>query len=152
MLYLVRHGEAGEASDDHSRPLTKRGREAIEWMAAWAPQAGVTPDQIRHSGLRRAEETATILGERIKPARGVISVKGLAPGDDVRPMVKALHKEKGAVMLVGHLPYMGRLAGALLADDPERDLVRFKKGAMACLVREGDVWELAWLITPEQIV
>jgi phosphohistidine phosphatase len=151
-LYLVRHGEAKDAAEDPERGLTDRGREAIEWMAAWASQAGVEPSQIRHSGKKRAEQTAVILADRIQPPQGVVSVGGLAPDDDVRPVVKALHKEEESLMLVGHLPFMGRLASLLLADDPDHPIISLATGQMIGLVREEDAWSLAWSMAPDQIV
>ena len=151
-LYLVRHGEAKDASEDPKRGLTARGREAIEWMAAWASQAGVEPVQIRHSGKRRAEQTAMILAEPIKPRKGVVSVTGLSPNDDVRPIVKALYKKNESVMLVGHLPFMGRLASHLLVNDSDHPMINFAAGQMICLVREGEEWSLAWSTAPNQIV
>ncbi len=151
-LYLVRHGEAKTEQEDPERGLTDRGREAIEWMAAWASQAGVNADQIRHSGKRRAEQTALILGETLRPMDGVVAISGLAPNDDVRPMARIIHGESNPLMLVGHLPFLGRLAGLLLGNDPEDGVVHFSAGQMVCLVREGDRWGVSWSVAPDQII
>ena len=121
-------------------------------MAAWASQADVHPVEIRHSGKRRAEQTAMILADRIIPAQGVVSVSGLSPNDDVRPVVKGLYKKNESVMLVGHLPFMGRLASHLLVNDSDHPMINFAAGQMICLVREGDGWSLAWSTAPDQIV
>ena len=57
-LYLVQHGEAKSKTEDPQRPLTERGREDVARVAAFAASAGLQVGQIRHSGKRRAEETA----------------------------------------------------------------------------------------------
>ena len=57
-LLLVQHGEAKTEAEDPVRPLTERGADAVRSMAVWAARAGVKVDQIRHSGKRRAEQTA----------------------------------------------------------------------------------------------
>ena len=68
-LYLVQHGEAKPESEDPERPLTDRGEETVRRMAAWAAQVGLKVDEIRHSGKRRAEQTASLLAERLSPAQ-----------------------------------------------------------------------------------
>src|ERR1700680_1711565 len=59
VLYIVRHGLAQTQGEDRS--LTDTGHDEIEVIARWAAGAGVEPRQIRHSGKRRAEQTASIL-------------------------------------------------------------------------------------------
>jgi phosphohistidine phosphatase len=148
-LYLVQHGEAEPKDVDPARPLTASGREALERVAAFAQRLGVEVAQIRHSGKTRAEQTATILGEALKPAEGVVAVSGLAPNDDVLPIVDALDRETQPLMLVGHQPFMGRLAGALVRGDPDLPPVLFRMGGIVFLSRPEGRWLVSWAITPE---
>jgi phosphohistidine phosphatase len=148
-LYLVQHGEAKSKAEDPQRPLTELGREEVQQVAAFAARAGLEVSQIRHSGKRRAEETASILAEHLAPAEGVLAIPGLAPMDDVRPIAKALRKETAPLMLVGHLPFMDRLAGMLVTGDPDRSAVRFRMGGIVCLQGAGDDWAVKWAVTPE---
>jgi len=60
MIYLVQHGEAESKKEDPERSLTKKGRRDVEKVAVWAAQTGLKIEQIRHSGKRRAAETAEI--------------------------------------------------------------------------------------------
>ncbi len=59
------------------------------------------------------------------------------------------------LMLVGHLPFLSRLASLLLVGDPERALVRFRMGGIVCLTGEpagaGGTggWMVAWMLIPE---
>jgi phosphohistidine phosphatase len=52
-------------------------------------------------------------------------------------------------MIVGHLPFLGKLAALLVADNEETDIVAFKFGCVVCLERTEDgPWKLAWMIVP----
>ena len=57
-LYLVQHGEAKSKAEDPQQPLAEQGREDVAQVVAFAAGAGLQVRQIRHSGKRRAEETA----------------------------------------------------------------------------------------------
>jgi phosphohistidine phosphatase len=150
-LYLVQHGEAKSKAEDPQRSLTERGRDEVHRVAAFAAKAGLRVSQVRHSGKRRAEETASILAEHLSPAEGVLAVPGLAPMDDVRPIAQALQEETAPLMLVGHLPFMERLAGLLVTGDPDRSVVRFRMGGIVCLEGEGDDWAVKWIVTAELV-
>ena len=148
-LYLVQHAQAKPKDEDPARPLTGAGRAAAQAVAAFAARLGLEVNQIRHSGKTRARQTAEALAQALSPAGGVVAVSGLAPRDDVRPVAEALAAEDRPVMLVGHLPFMSRLAALLLAGDPDRGVVQFRQGGIVCLAREEGRWLLAWALTPE---
>ena len=152
ILYLVRHGEAKTEAEDPERPLTEKGHRVVEKVAEWAARAGVKVSQIRHSGKRRAEQTATILAQRLNPSNGVIAVSGLAPNDDVRPVAEALKQAKQPLMLAGHLPFLSRLASLLLVNDPSRTLIQFRMGGIVCLTSEEGQWAVDWIITPNLVL
>lgn len=150
-LFLVQHGEAKTEAEDPDRPLTERGLATVRRMAAWAAQAGSRVAQIRHSGKRRAEQTAEILAEHLKPAKGVIAVAGLGPNDDVHPVAATLETEAEAVMLVGHMPFLGRLTGLLVAGEADAVVVRFRNSGIVCLrLGEGRA-TVEWAVPPELV-
>ena len=96
LLYLVRHGQARTQGDDADRTLTDQGQGEIEMIARWAAGSGVEPAQIRHSGKRRAEQTATILQDRLSADEGVVVGVGLSPNDDVRLVAETLERATNA--------------------------------------------------------
>ncbi len=150
-LYLVQHGLAKSKDEDPERPLTADGGQAVERVGAWASRRGLAVDEIRHSGKRRAAETAEILGSHLGPlSGGGRAVTGLGPLDDVHPVRDGLG-ETGAIMLVGHLPFLARLAGLLLAGSAEASPVSFTNGGIVCLERGDQGWELAWAVPPELV-
>lgn len=152
-VYLIQHGEAKGEAEDPARPLTDRGREEVRRVAAAAARARLSPAKIWHSGKLRAEQTALIFAEALGLEDKVISVTGLAPNDDVRPTAELLELEVEPIMMVGHLPFMSRLASFLLIGNADKPVVRFRMGGIVCLARRDDPkgWEVAWAVTPELV-
>jgi len=150
VLYLVRHGEAMDKDEDPARPLTAQGRRDVERVAGLAKSTGIEVHQIRHSGKRRAEETAEILGEFLRPAGGVVAVSGMAPNDDVHAMAELLKRESQPLMYVGHLPFLEQLVSLLLTGRTDRSIVRFQKGGIVCLERDAatGAWAVQWAVAP----
>src|SRR5262249_38630311 len=68
-IFLVQHGEAKPENEDSERSLTERGTETVERVADWAARMGIKVDEIRHSGKRRAEQTATSFAKRLHPPK-----------------------------------------------------------------------------------
>jgi len=54
-------------------------------------------------------------------------------------------------MLVGHLPFMDRLAGLLVTGDPDRSVVLFRMGGIVCLEGAGDNRAVKWVVRPELV-
>ena len=148
-VYLVQHGDSQPKDVDTERSLSERGRRETEAVAAYAARLGIDVHQIRHSGKTRAEQTAAILADALGPVGGVQQSAGLAPLDDVATTAEALSAEEIPVMLVGHLPFMARLTGLLIAKDPEREVVRFRNSAVITLLRTEAGWQLDWILTPD---
>jgi phosphohistidine phosphatase len=151
VAYLVQHGESEPESRDPERPLTAVGRQTVERVAAWAGRAGLEVQQLRHSGKLRAQQTAALFAEILRPPRGSVSWPGLAPNDDVRPVAEELTRGPTSVMIVGHLPFLSRLVGLMLADDPERALIRFRNAGLVGLVRQQERWAIACMVPPELV-
>lgn len=147
-LYLVQHGESKPETEDPERPLTDQGIETVRRMASWASQVDLRVDQIRHSGKKRAEQTATLLGELLAPTNGVVSIEGLKPNDDVRPVAEALQTEQEPVMLVGHLPFLSRLTSLLVTGNPDEGIVCFQQAGIVCLGRHEGKWSIHWVMPP----
>ncbi len=111
---------------------------------------GVALGRIEHSDKLRARQTAEILAARLRPAKGVAQVAGLAPNDDVESTYKRLNEETESVMIAGHLPHLSRLASRLLENDPERVLLKFQMGGVVKLERDSDGrWTVSWMLMPD---
>ena len=69
------------------------------------------------------------------------AITGIKPNDDVTAFAQDADVWDQDTLVVGHLPFMGRLVAHLL--------VTFRPGTVACLERDGDGnWLLQWLLRP----
>lgn len=151
-VILVRHGKASKDpkyAHDEDRPLTGRGESEVTALAEWLARAGITVHQIRHSGLLRAQQTADIFARQIKPAGGVVAVRGLLFDDPVDELARELALETEPVMLVGHNPFMERLAAALLRADTAQPPVWFATSSTACFDLVEGLWTVKWVLHRE---
>ncbi len=138
-LILFRHGPAGRPDpsrwpDDRARPLTPQGEEktraAARGLARTLPDAAT----VWTSPLVRAIRTAEILTRELD-ARGPRTVAALASGGSERALLELLAAAAAkdpecTLVLVGHEPDLGRLAGSLLGG-AGRALPLKKAGACA---------------------
>ena len=149
-LYLVQHGEAVPESEDPNRPLTARGRDDIARLAAFLAEAKVCPASIVHSGKLRAADSAAMLASAIG-GRATAQEKGLLPGDSPVPLSEAVATWQADTLVVGHQPFLGRLASRLLLGKEQPTIVEFTPATMACLARRPatGAWYLAWVLPPE---
>ena len=150
-IYLVQHGEAKPETEDPARPLSERGRGEVERVARHVAALRLHVAEIRHSGKLRARQTAEILARHLLPARGIRETEGMAPEDSPGKAIAEIQAATQPLMLVGHLPHLRRLTSSLLVGDPAKEIVRFRNGAIVCLVNAGGGWLVHWILTPELV-
>ena len=149
-LLLVQHGDAVPKEENPDRPLSPRGRSQVEHLATFLGNSGLRVARVLHSGKLRAAETAELLAARLLPDAKAEATAGLNPNDRTEQIATQAVRWNEDVALVGHLPYMAKLAGRLLANNEDASIVAFVPGTAACLERTGaDRWSLAWMIRPE---
>jgi phosphohistidine phosphatase len=124
-LILWRHADAEEPGPegDSARRLTKKGRKQAERVADWLrPRIG-SEWRIVSSPARRAIETVEPLG-RPYEVRDTIGT-----GADPRSVLREAGwpDAERPVVVVGHQPTFGEIAGQLLGSDHD---VAIKKGAI----------------------
>ena len=110
-LILWRHADAAPGSPDLERKLTAKGRKQAERVSAWLLARLPGSYIVLVSPARRAQETADALGIRYK------IMESLAPGSDPAGILEACGwpSHKGAVIVVGHQPDLGRTAALLVS-------------------------------------
>jgi phosphohistidine phosphatase len=148
LLYLVRHGEAVSEREDPARPLSSEGQREIKAVATLAASSfHLMPGYLYHSPKTRAVQTARILAEALDQSPEPQEHSGLLPMDDPGQWVDSLSGFDRDLMLVGHLPFMGRLASLLLTWDAGASLVEFSTGTILCLEKAGG-WHVKWMVSP----
>ena len=149
-IYLIQHGEAKPEAEDPERSLTARGEEEVRGVAAVAKKMDIRSAKVYHSGKRRAQQTADIIAGALTVP--VESAQGLNPLDEVRPWAERISKEGKDLMIVGHLPFLEKLASLLLCGDESARVVLFRYGAIVHLDQKEDRrWALRWILTPEMV-
>jgi len=151
-LYLVQHGEATPEEINPARPLTAQGQRDVQKVASFLKSAGIGPLPIRHSGKTRAKQTAEIIASRLGPECQITESENLAPNDPVQVLAAELYKTSGDLVIVGHLPFLGKLVSFLLTGSDAEILVAFRQGGVIGLQRKEDQpWQVIWMIIPELI-
>ena len=149
-LFLIRHAHAEDTTPDELRSLSKRGRAQVRRLARFLRDSGgFEPEEIWHSPLVRAQETAALLCLGAKLGVPLREVTGLTPGDDPGQIARRLAAENRPLALVGHEPQLSALASLLVAGAPEPVRFAMKKGAALALEGAGRHWIARWHVHPD---
>jgi phosphohistidine phosphatase len=152
-LYLVQHAKSASEEQDLQRPLTEEGRRELQKVIKFIEPLKLSVDYLWHSEKRRAIQTAELLAEAIKIKKAKTVREGLGPNDDVARLKDELNTAGGDIMIVGHLPFLNKLASLLLTGCESADTVAFKNaGIVALSSDEGNKWQINWMVTPEILV
>jgi len=149
-LYLVRHGQPHPKEVDPERGLADKGFAEVKKVASFLDQRNLKVDVLWESGKKRATQTAEILASAVFSAQGkALQKAGIAPNDPVVPVAEELSTGSSDHMIVGHLPFLSRLASYLILGDQEPDVVSFQQGGLVCLQRDTDgKWTVGWMVVP----
>ena len=151
-LYLVQHGKAKPKEEDPERHLSEDGFQETQIMAGFVRPLHLHVEVVWHSGKPRAVQTAEIFAAAMKSEAGLIHHHGLAPNDPVKPVIKEIKQAQRDLMIVGHMPFLSKLASKMLVGDEEMEVVAFKNSGIVCLDGDSDrEWRLVWIITPDLI-
>lgn len=150
-LYLMQHAKPLPKEEDPARPLSREGIRDAEAMGTWLAKAGIRPQTIFHSPKERAKQTARVIAEKLGSSATLEEheeLKAMAEPTEVQQKIESGLDE---VMLVGHLPHLGKLATRLLTSGAREEpaAVAFQQGGVVCLVQEEGNWQVAWMINPD---
>jgi phosphohistidine phosphatase len=162
-LYILRHGVAVAKDDpafasDSERPLTKKGIKKFRKAARGIERLGISFDAILSSPLVRARQTADIVAAILGQESLVEEIPALAPDSSPEQLLSELSsvEDKEHVLLVGHEPFLGKLAAFLLSGKNDSDLlIPLRKGGICRIeinaVPPTQAGEMHWLLTPKQL-
>ncbi|MFH1429696.1 MAG: phosphohistidine phosphatase SixA [Candidatus Margulisiibacteriota bacterium] len=140
-LYLLQHGDAEPKDVDPERPLSVKGIKDIENLAQFT--GNIPFIDIYHSGKLRAMQTAEIIAQ----GQQVEEREQLAPNDPIDSIAFEIKQSDTDLMIVGHLPFLGKLASHLLTGNEENSPVRFEPGTLVCLEYDG-YWTTRFILPP----
>jgi len=152
-LYLVQHAKAASKEQDPQRPLTQEGRGELQKVTEFIKPLKLSVNYLWHSEKKRAVQTAELLAEAVEIKKAKTLREGLGPNDDVAVLKDELNTAAGDIMIVGHLPFLNKLASLLLAGCEPANTVAFKNACIVAMARsERNKWQIDWMITPEILV
>ena len=149
-LFLIQHAQAKNKEEDPQRPLTDKGKANIKKVAQHVARTVPEIAELWHSEKLRAQQTAQILAEVLKISDKLKEYPGLTPNDNIVPIKERLMEAKENLAIVGHLPFLDKLASILLCHSQEARIISFTMGGIVCLNRDQENnWSVEWMITPD---
>lgn len=155
LVYFLRHASAGESlpdlRKDESRALDEEGIAQCKDVGRALAALGVQADIIVSSPLKRAAETAELVGRELDYQGKLIFDDALRPGAGygVFQTLLAQHSGHGTIFVVGHNPNLSDFLGRVIGDSRMGAAIELKKGAVAKVEMEGGQGLLHWCITPK---
>jgi phosphohistidine phosphatase len=151
-LYVLRHASAGTRRAnpliDVKRPLDKEGKQQCILVANYLNALKVQFDLVVSSPLKRALQTASLVGTETGYDASIMVSEALSPGASVAAFEKlvndlSMHEN---VLVVGHNPNLAQFLGTLISSS--RMNIRLRKGAIARVDLAHRPGILHWLVDP----
>ncbi len=155
LVYFLRHASAGQhranpAADD-KRPLDKEGIEQCRDIGHLLSTLDVQVDLIVSSPLKRATQTASLVGTELGYDSKLILDAAMSPNatyEDFRGLLRR-HGKLDAVMVVGHNPSISKFLSLMVTNGAFDKAVDMKKGGVARVDYDTKPPALTWLLTPK---
>jgi phosphohistidine phosphatase len=157
-LYFLRHASAGQPKKnrpekDEKRALDQDGIEQCRYIGNALAAMDVSVDTLLSSPLKRATQTASLVGNEIGYDGKMQLEAALRPGasfEDFRALL-AKNSKSEAIMVVGHNPNLSEFLSLLISEGQSDSAVDLKKGAVARVELRGKSGTLEWLLTPKAV-
>jgi len=155
ILYFLRHASAGERvanpKRDEKRALDKDGMEQCGYVGRALAALDVQVDVILSSPLKRAAQTASLVGNEIGYEGKLLFEDGLRPGATFADFRRLLEKyvKYESIMVVGHNPNLSEFLGRSVSDAGCEASLELKKGAVAKVEMLRNSAALQWCLTPK---
>ena len=157
IIYFLRHASAGEhlanPRKDEKRALDKEGIEQCGYVGRALAALEAQVDVIVSSPLKRATQTASLVGNEMGYEGKLQIETGLRPEatfSDFRKLVEKYARQE-AIMVVGHNPNLSQFLGAIISDAGCEASVELKKGAVAKVEMRRSSGTLQWCLTPKLV-
>ncbi len=143
-------------TNDADRALTGQGREEIKKIGRWTITMGYTFEVIATSPLKRAMETAEIIGLTTGQEHNIQAWDLLSPGGDLDALSRQIASAggDGSVLIVGHEPMLSTVMSRVISGNAATSVI-LAKGAFARIknvtFQDQLSGDLHSLITPKQL-
>src|ERR1700692_2197856 len=154
IVYFLRHGNAGQKRvnpvQDEKRPLDKEGIEQCRYVGRLLYSMDTHVDLILSSPLKRATQSASMVGNEIAYEQKIELTPALRPSASYEAFRDLLHAVSGleAVMVVGHNPNLSRFLSLMVTGGLSNNAMEMKKGSVARVELGQKRSLLQWMVTP----
>ncbi|HXY15287.1 MAG TPA: histidine phosphatase family protein [Terriglobales bacterium] len=155
VIYFLRHASAGQRmvnpKKDEKRPLDKDGIEQCGIVGRTLAALDVQVDAIVSSPLKRAAQTASLVGNELSYEGKLQLDDALRPSAtfaDFRRMLEKYAKLE-EIMVVGHNPNLSEFLGRIISEAGCEARTDLRKGAVAKVDMGRNSASLQWCLTPK---
>jgi phosphohistidine phosphatase len=155
IIYFLRHASAGEPvsnpKKDEKRALDETGVEQCGYVGRALAALDVQVDVILSSPLKRAAQTASLVGNEMGYEGKLQLEDALRPTAAFADFRKLLEKyaKRDAVLVVGHNPNLSEFLGRSISETGCEAAVDLKKGAVARVEMSRNQGSMMWCLTPK---
>jgi phosphohistidine phosphatase len=157
IVYFLRHASAGQsmpnAAKDEKRPLDAEGIQQCTLIGRMLAAMEIHVDAIISSPLKRALQSASLVGTEMGYEGKFFLEDGLRPEADYAAFTEILHKNSHleSIMVVGHNPSLTEFLANYVSSRGGKAGLELKKGAVAKVVGEMKQNVLQWCVTPKVV-
>lgn len=157
IVYFLRHASAGQSRanpvQDEKRPLDKEGIEQCRFVGRLLYSLDTHVDLILSSPLKRATQSASLVGNEIAYEQKIELTPALKPGASYQAFRDLLRDVRGleAVMVVGHNPNLSSFLSLAVSGGLNDSAIDMKKGSVARVDVSSKRSALLWLVTPRLV-
>ncbi len=136
---------------DEKRALDKEGIDQCGYVGRALTALNVQVDTIVSSPLKRATQTASLVGNELGYEGKLQIDNALRPEAALADFRKLLEKysRQEAIMVVGHNPNLSQFLGAIISDSGCEASLELKKGGVAKVEMRRTSGTLQWCVTPK---
>jgi phosphohistidine phosphatase len=155
IIYFLRHASAGQRTanlkKDERRPLDADGIAQCGIIGRTLAALDVQVDAIISSPLKRAAQTASLVGNELSYEGKLQFEDALRPGTsfaDFRRMLEKYARQE-EIMVVGHNPNLSEFLGRTISETGCEAGTDLRKGAVAKVEMGRGSASLQWCLTPK---
>jgi len=155
IIYFLRHASAGQSlanlKKDEKRALDKDGIEQCGIVGRAVAALDAQVDTMISSPLKRAAQTASLVGNELSYEGKLLLENALRPGatyPEFRALLEKYAKQE-TIMVVGHNPNLSEFLGRAVSEPGCEAEIELKKGAVARVEMTRNSGTLQWCLTPK---
>lgn len=155
IIYFLRHASAGvpgpNPKKDEKRALDEAGIQQCGYVGRALTAMDIQVDLILSSPLKRAAQTASLVGNELSYEGKIQFEDALKPNASFADFQKLVDKYSrfDTIMVVGHNPNLSAFLGRCISEPGGEAAIELKKGAIAKVETGRNSATLHWSLTPK---